>query len=677
MRFALIGLLALSAVAPLHAADSPFERARLHPRHQAFLAQFMQASQSKNYVEMEIAARAGMELFPKDPVWRYNTACALALQGSQDEALRQLDEAITLGFRDDRHIQADADLESLRATPKFELLVERAKKLKFQPVEGAPEIKPGHYTPGQPALVTASNTLWDVDAGCYNTFFASAKPAHQPAPAAAYTGPAAATLAPWLADDTASGFAGLFYVNRDNGHSTLALTNFPGLTPIVYDAEARRAGAGETMPNGFFRLDDAFPPVLGNCAMAVTHPAYWRSLPRAMLTDSRGTIFAFRLFMANQLFFYPEHNDFDVDGKGDLYPANTPYYLISQGSSWSERPFLEAACAATGALRPDTRAKLIKDGLLAPTLQMLLRSTQKSLAAPTDYLTGLAHPAVFDGANLDPDAWVKKAHALTPETIPPLLALRTIRDEMATPGRDYFDLFTSEGLFDTPCAIARIVRGVNRTRTIVVSVANHQAGTTLHWRVLQGDPAKVTIKPLTSDQSMVEITVAYHGRFNAPLAGGKTIATTRVDVGVIGETKAGWYTCPSFVSFSYLNNEDRVYDTDGRIVSVDYQASADRYTDPMLSAPKHWKDVYRYGPDGRLTGWVRHRGDLAESFTAHGHRVETTDALGRAATARIVQYVPRTTAGTGPQMPDLSQLDTDQLVTYTYASDTDFVGAFK
>ena len=53
------------------------------------------------------------------------------------------------------------------------------------------------------------------------------------------------------------------------------------------------------------------------------------------------------------------------------------------------------------AFRPEVKQKLIETGTLMPTIQMLLRRTNKHLKDPKEYLTGKAHPTVFEGSWVD------------------------------------------------------------------------------------------------------------------------------------------------------------------------------------------------------------------------------------------------------------------------------------
>ena len=58
----------------------------------------------------------------------YDLACAQTLAGDKDAALESLEAATDYGFDDFGHMLRDEDLASLRSTPKFQELVETAKR---------------------------------------------------------------------------------------------------------------------------------------------------------------------------------------------------------------------------------------------------------------------------------------------------------------------------------------------------------------------------------------------------------------------------------------------------------------------------------------------------------------------------------------------------------------------
>ena len=665
---ACVGVVVLMAALGAEAVSSVFEMPQVFPKHVQLQQRLIQTVRAGRTDEMERVSREGVALMPNDANWQYNLACALAYRADKGEALEALERAIMLGFRDPAAIRADNDLKQLTALPKFEELVKKAEALRGKPVEGVPQVSPSVTFMGLPAEVHGSNTVWDFDAGCFKTLFdlknAELRKVSSYAPD--YHGPAAELISGWLRDDAASGNFGDLYVNRDGDHSPLAVTNFPGLTPVAYGAEARAHNVNLGIPNSLFEQ-----PVIGNASMSMTQGPFWRSLPRAITTDPYQPIMAFRLYLDNQCWFYPEHQDYDP-GTGDLYPANTPYYVISQGSSNSDVPFMEAFAAALAALKPAVKRDLAARKWLAPTLQMIFRATQKTLKSPDDYLTGAAHPVVFDAKDLDAEAMVKLANALKTEDVTPPVMLRTVKDAQPEMGVDFFDI-RPEGLFDTPFAIARVVRGVARQRSMTLEASSpvKADGAAYRWVVLQGDPAKVAIKPLTPNASQVEITVAYHGVYRPK--GPVGLQTGRVDIGCFLKTGQHW-SAPSFVSFYYLPNEDRIYREDGSILSVDYANASHRYADPVLTMAKGWKDLYEHDDQGRLLGWYRTRGTgRPERFTWRGHRVLATDAKNRPTKACAVQYKPRQSAVDGIP-PTFSSEDTPDMFTYTYANDEDKVG---
>lgn len=680
MRFhmpllAILGSAAIGA-GGLRAVTNVFEYPLVFPQHRQLTIEFQQAMMRKDFGGMERACRAGAALLPENATWRYNLACSLALQKQSADALAALNLAVDLGFRDADAIAGDDDLSDLRPLPAFRSALARARALRAAPVPGQPILS---ATPiaGDEAWVSASNTIWDLETGCFRAFFAPR--ANAPAPAdlsAKWNGPCAAPIRGWMAAHSAAGNFGDCYDNRDDGHSRLDITPFAGMAAIQYTPDARQRfggyqGAHYGLASFLFNT-----VVVGNSSVAITSGPFWRSAPRSALVDGGATALLFAQYLNNHLYCYPSHRDHDPAGLGDLYPVNQPYALISQGSSGSDQPFLKAIAATLAAFQPATKQFLVSHRMLMPTLQMLLRASQKTVLRPEDYATGRAHPTAFDAATLDADRLVRMAHDLTTNDIPPLVSLRTLRDTRAQPGIDFFDLAGGDALYDTPCVIGRILRSSAWRRTMTLRAQMTGVSTNgwqLRWVLLRGDPAKVTLRPSPPDPAQdEEVSVAYHaGRF--PVEPGQPLPSSRVDIGVFATNGRLW-SAPSFVSFLHLANEVRAYSDDGRILSIDYAAaSTNRYTDPLLSHNKHWRDDYQYDADKRLTGWTRRRGDLSESFNARGERVEQTDRLGRPSVTRTVSYLPRSTPNSA-QAPDLVQVDGDWRIRYRYGSDRDRIG---
>jgi hypothetical protein len=313
-----------------------------------------------------------------------------------------------------------------------------------------------------------------------------------------------------------------------------------------------------------------------------------------------------RLHAGNHLYVYPEHRDHDVE---DRFPANWPYTVVSQGSSGSDLPFLEAFAMTLAAFPPETFALMRDRGLVASTLQAILRQSLASVSSPEDYLSGLAHPVAFDASLLRPERMVAAAAAMAPEDVPPRVGLSVEAEDFGSvaglAGRE-------EQLFDTPSAIARIWRGPAWEREMTLS-ASAVSGTdgppvTFAWRLLQGVEDRVEIAPLDPEGRRARVTVRWHDAFavgppDAPRQ------TSRVDIGVFGLTGRS-VSAPAILSISFPTHEARRYGPvpggGTRLLSVDYDAiSRWAYYDPLLHWSAPWTDAPIRDAAGTITGWTR------------------------------------------------------------------------
>ena len=160
-------------------------------------------------------------------------------------------------------------------------------------------------------------------------------------------GPAARRLRRLVHEGRAAGNHGDLYENRDRGHSRLPAEAHPQLTHVAYEAGMRKARLDYGLAGPV--IFDA--PLIGNSSTAAKHGAFWRSLPRMALTRPDGPRLLYQNYLAGQIHVYPEHRDHDPE-HGDLIPANTPFFLVSQGSSYSDRPHLRALAMILAALAP-------------------------------------------------------------------------------------------------------------------------------------------------------------------------------------------------------------------------------------------------------------------------------------------------------------------------------------
>lgn len=66
-------------------------------------------------------------LEPSNAYVRYNFACSLSNMDRVDEALRELEKALDLGYDDLALLRSDPDLAGVRKDPRFKLLLRRAR----------------------------------------------------------------------------------------------------------------------------------------------------------------------------------------------------------------------------------------------------------------------------------------------------------------------------------------------------------------------------------------------------------------------------------------------------------------------------------------------------------------------------------------------------------------------
>lgn len=428
-----------------------------------------------------------------------------------------------------------------------------------------------------------------------------------------------------VSEGKAAGNHGDLYENRDREHSKLPLEAHPQLTHVAYDKAARKVNLDYGLAGPV--LFGA--PVVGNSSTAAKHGLLWRSLPRFALTHEGGSMLLYQNYLAGQIHVYPEHRDHDPE-YGDLFPANTPYYIVSQGSSGSDQPHLEALAMILAAFRPDTKAFLKENQLLAPTIQMVFRRSLTSIRSRVAYLSGLAHPSVFAKKQINLLSMVHLANALTPETVPPMVRLSVLSETLGTEGVDFFGEGLSERLFDTPAAIARVWRSHSARRTMVVSAEAtrdpYGGEPEFTWRVLRGDPRRTRIEPL--DDRGLRARIIIDWQLPRPVPGRSDIQSTRVDIGVFA--RSGPYdSAPSFVSILLPQHEKRRYGIDQKgdmkIRSLDRRVLRGGYADPVVFPESHWRDLYRYNAEGVLQGWDRQLGnDEWISFDATGQKFTPT-----------------------------------------------------
>jgi Flp pilus assembly protein TadD len=69
-----------------------------------------------------------VRLEPANATAHYNLACSLALTKRKAAAIRELEQAISLGYNDADWMQQDPDLEELKKSPAFQKLLGKLKE---------------------------------------------------------------------------------------------------------------------------------------------------------------------------------------------------------------------------------------------------------------------------------------------------------------------------------------------------------------------------------------------------------------------------------------------------------------------------------------------------------------------------------------------------------------------
>ena len=389
----------------------------------------------------------------------------------------------------------------------------------------------------------------------------------------------------WFLEGSAAGLAAITYENRDGQHSALNTALYPQLQ--VFQAKEKGTGAATEM---------RAQPTIGNCSMA-SAATQAGCLPRLYMMDPGGNQFLARQYLNNNLFVYPEHQDHDpgangIGGYGDLLPLNTPCLLISQGSSYTDQPFVQALLSATAAFPKDTQKLLIEKRLLCPTLQSIFRRSNTLVQSPEDYFTGKAHPVVFDGSHIDEAKMVQIAHEMTPEKVPPVALIKIIEETMIEPGKNYFEIAGAYPwkLSDMPVSVARILRGNEAEHGMLISLDQTinpgKDPLQLRASILQGDPRFVRVESAPG-KAVMRLRV----RWQPPIINSTGIRSHRIDIGIFADNGAS-ISAPAIISFYMLPNEMHFYDEQGRVSEIHYQTHNPDFGLPVTDTDQRWLRVF-------------------------------------------------------------------------------------
>ena len=485
------------------------------PAHEQLRSEFMLAIRRGDFARMELCAAKGVELLPDDPTWRYNLACALSRGNKREAAITALEKAIELGFRDSEAIASDSDFMPIVDDARFRDAVATAARLKNRPLLTGPlAVVPAMGFFGQMQTLGAHNLGWDFDAGAFDAKLT-------------------------LVAEGAGGNLGDLYFNRDGGHSLLAVTNFPGLTRVRFDEEGRSRGMDLDFPNVLFPY-----PVFGNASRALVSGPYRRSIPRAMMSSrARWMKTAARFYVSNQIWAFPAVMDYpntevETICSNDVFASVAPYWIATAGRSWSDQYYLRAALEISRSLHVVVKKQIVSRGLLAPTVQTLLRRSLKTVEKDGDYLTSRAHPTCFPRNGLDLKRMKELASSMSIEAIPPVAAIREVAGIEPQPSGSFPEL-----TYATPFAWAVVLRSsqTNRVFSIRACGAEEYAFALVH------DERQIaSLERTASDCARVTIDRR------------RMTTTNRVDVAVFARNPGSFWGAPAFVSFAVVD-PDAVY----------------------------------------------------------------------------------------------------------------------
>lgn len=501
---------------------------------------------------------------------RIRRAAVAMLADDPDAALAELETAASRPFPGLAEALADPIFAPLAGDPGFAALT----ALPAAPPSPGPV--PAALQDGV-APFGAANVAWDPQTERLRASFA---PAPRPTARVLPPTPEAAAydlLREHVRRGRAAGNNGDLYDNRDRGHSALKPESHPQLSRVVYSPAARAADLD-------YGLNDSVlfdRPTLGNSSTAITGGPLWRSLPRYAMTrpDGAGPMRLWQTASANAVYVHPAHKDYGTE-RGDLFPANTPYLLVSNGSSGSDQPFLEAVAMILAALRPDAKARAIEAGMINSTVQMIFRRSQQHVTSTAIYHSGDAHPAALEGSAINLARMVSLANSIKADDLPAEARIRVVAEELGTEGVDFFGQGLSERLFDTPQAVARIWRSSTGRREMILTAEDSRDanGRPLQftWALLQGDPDKVKIEPLDGGRR-ARVTIDWHDPF--PISEDNPQLTSRVDIGVFAHNGVH-DSAPAILSWAFPTHETRTYET-----TPDPAATAAAPETPAETAP--------------------------------------------------------------------------------------------
>lgn len=488
----------MSLIVAVLAVLSIWEYPAKQAEHVKLKAAFVNAYRVGDTSTMLESSSKAVALLPEDPTWAYNYACALAYKKNQEQAYVQLEKAIDLGYRDHVAMAADLDLSKLKDRKRFAKLVEYARAISKRPVLFGPLASvPATCAVGNgPLSIGAHNLGWDFEIGAFS---------------------AKATL-------TGGALGGNrydLYMNRDGMHSRINVADFPGLTEVMLDREARNRKAHLDYPNMVFPY-----PVFGNCSRALQDKTFWRSLPRALMTIDRSRFYLMeKFYFLNQIWVFPANADYPPVGvNGDLFMSVSPYWIVTAGASWSDLYYLKAALEVSRSLKSDVKTAAVSKGMLAPLIQNIIRRSLVGVETEADYLSSKAHPTCMPANGINVPKLIKLSKKLKVEEIAPVAILS------AGPAKPKEGENKVECVFASRCSISFIVRENQGKQEFFIKATG---GVSNEFSIVNGACSN-KLERIAPDIAKLTVDLGS--------------MTSRVDVAVFAKSNSSTWGAPSFVS---------------------------------------------------------------------------------------------------------------------------------
>ena len=285
---------------------------------------------------------------------------------------------------------------------------------------------------------------------------------------------------------------------------------------------------------------------------------------------------------------------------------------------------------------------------MVPTVQMVFRRSLQNVTSREGYFSGDAHPAAFEGYEINLARMVSLANSIAPDAIPPRCASGGRGGARHRGRRLSSAQGLSEQLFDTPAAVARVWRSKAGRRSMVVSAED--------TRDPNGRPLAFELAPAAGRPGAGEDRAA---RRRPPAPASRWTGTipsrsprrapsppSRVDIGVFANNGAH-DSAPGDPQLVLPARRDPDLRTRPRTAprasppsTTPIRPRPKTYADPMLRPPRRLARRLRLEPRRtRSPAGPAIRAGRSEDFTAEGRRILTRDAEGRPERTEAVAHV--------------------------------------